>query len=221
MFGRVEVVPAGGCQGGQGRPEAARRGSLEGPVRIPPGIIGLRSRLRLRWMRCSRCLGGGTLRFVLQVSTCCSGGVSRFPGRRSSIRHGDGGMEGFGRSQTGSIKRATTPPQGGGHEKVRLASGCAGRVSSRLGQATDVSVAQAVVDEGPKLACRGDPADGTASVLGDTVMERGDGGGATLAAHGLDRRPAHQPRALFICSVSVSVKWRWPSVVLGRFPRSV
>ena len=97
--------------------------------------------------------------------------------------------------------------------KYELASGCAGRVSSRLGQATDVSVAQAVVDEGEKLACRGDPADGTASVLGDTVMERGDGGGATLAAHGLDRRPAHQPRALFICG-SCECQGVWP-VVLG------
>ena len=100
--------------------------------------------------------------------------------------------------------------------KYELASGCAGRVSSRLGQATDVSVAQAVVDEGEKLACRGDPADGTASVLGDTVMERGDGGGATLAAHGLDRRPAHQPRALFgdmpamHMGVGLAVAWGEP-----------
>ena len=58
-------------------------------------------------------------------------------------------------------------------------------------------VAQPVVDEGEKLAGRGDPADGPASALRDPVMVRGDGGGAPLAAHGLDRRPAHQPRTLF------------------------
>jgi hypothetical protein len=50
-------------------------------------------------------------------------------------------MEGCGRSQTGSIKRATTP-HGGGHDNQRAQrSGCAGRVSPGLGQATDLAVA--------------------------------------------------------------------------------
>jgi len=54
----------------------------------------------------------GALRFVLQVS-CLLGGtpVARMPVIYPP-RHG--GMEGFGRSQTGSVKAATTPPVGGG-----------------------------------------------------------------------------------------------------------
>jgi hypothetical protein len=44
-------------------------------------------------------------------------------------------MEGFGRSQTGSIKLATTPPGwwAGVMTISELASGCAGRDSPRLG----------------------------------------------------------------------------------------
>jgi hypothetical protein len=74
-----------------------------------------------------------------------------------------------------------------------LASGCAGRDSPCLGEATDVSVAQAVVDEGEEFAGARDAADAVvASAVSDPVIVHGDRGCAALTADGFDRCPAHQ-----------------------------
>ena len=111
---RWSGAPNGPCgrglrgEGGQGRPQVARRGSLEGPV-SGAGTMWLRSRSGLRWERLPwgafPLLGVGVaLRSVLQVKAALLAGRAGVPGRRSSIRHGRGGMEGFGRSQTGSIR---------------------------------------------------------------------------------------------------------------------
>src|ERR1700726_1884015 len=100
--------------------------------------------------RCAFPFWVGALRFVLQVSSCSGAGpgVSRSPVIYPP-RHG--GMEGFGRSQTGSIKLATTP-QGGGHDKQRARVGLRRPGSPGLGQATDLAVTQAVVDQGENFA---------------------------------------------------------------------
>lgn len=50
-----------------------------------------------------------------------------------------------------------------------------------------------------KLSGRRDPADAVdAAARRDAMVGLADGGGAALASDGLDRRPAHQPRALFV-----------------------
>ena len=124
-------------------------------------------------------------------------------------------MEGFGRSQTGSISLATTPVCGG-HDSCELASGCAGGVSPRLGQAADLAVAQAVVDEGEKLAGAGDSADRLAPAVSDAMAQGGDWCGAVLAADSFDRSPAHQPGALLgdvtprHVGVGLAVSWGEP-----------
>ena len=67
------------------------------------------------------------------------------------------------------------------------------RVSPRLGQATDLAVTQAVVDEDEKFARRRHPTDPVAPALGDSVAVDLNRGGAALASHRLDGGPAHQP----------------------------
>ncbi len=63
-----------------------------------------------------------------------------------------GGMERFGRSLAGSIKRSTTPP-GGAMTNSEGASGCVwSGPSPHSARAADLAVAQAVVDEGEQLA---------------------------------------------------------------------
>lgn len=54
------------------------------------------------------------------------------------------------------------------------------RVSSRLGEATDLAVPQAVVDEGEKFAGGRHSSDVPAATLTDVVMMASDGGIATL-----------------------------------------
>lgn len=109
----------------------------------------------------------------------------------SSSRGSD--MEWFGRNLVGSIKRAAAPPGGGDHDKRRARTKlrpC--RVSARLGQAADLPVAQAVVDEGEELAGGRHPPDVRAAALADAVVVRGDGRGPALADDAFDRCPAHE-----------------------------
>src|ERR1039458_2348878 len=67
-------------------------------------------------------------------------------------------MEWFGRNPVGSIKPAVSP-QCGSHDNWRARTGLRpSRFSPRLSQATDLAVAQAVVDEDEKFAgCRHSP----------------------------------------------------------------
>jgi hypothetical protein len=105
-------------------------------------------------------------------------------------------MEWFGRNPVGSIRCATTPTCGG-HELERARTGLRpSRLSPRLGQAADLAVAQAVVDEDEKFARRSDAPDLLAAPLTDAEVVRTDGRIASLARHGLDGCPAHEARAL-------------------------
>jgi hypothetical protein len=86
----------------------------------------------------------------------------------------------------------------GGHADHGLASGRV-RVSRRLGlgEAADLAVAQAVVDEREDLAGHRHPRLVRAAPFGDTPKPRSQAGSAVIAGHRLDQRPAHQLRALF------------------------
>ncbi len=64
-------------------------------------------------------------------------------------------------------------------------------------QAADLSVAQAPVDEGEKLAGRGHDTDLAATALGDAVVVNLELGAAPLPLDSLDGSPAHQAAALF------------------------
>ena len=108
----------------------------------------------------------------------------------SSSRRGD--MEWFGRNPVGSIRGATTPTSGG-HELGRARTGLRpSRFSSRLGQAADLAVAKAVVDEDEKFAGRSDAPDLGAAALADVAVVRRDGRVASLVRHRLDGGPAHK-----------------------------
>jgi len=120
---RLPCARGRGEQGGQGRPQAARRGSLEGPVGVA-GTIDREARQGFLVAPCWACdsatgssrLGGqDALRFDLQGQAVLAGqpGSPRVP-VISSSRRGD--MEWFGRSQAGSIRRAAAPLCGG-HDK--------------------------------------------------------------------------------------------------------
>ena|SRR5687767_146053 len=63
-------------------------------------------------------------------------------------------------------------PAGGAMPIAELSAGCVRASSpfSALGEATDLSVAQPVVDEGEDLACGGDPGDVAPSALGDAPV---------------------------------------------------
>ena len=108
-----------------------------------------------------------------------------------------GDMESFGRNLVGSIKTSVSP-QSGGHDSRRARTGLRPfRVSSRLGQATDLPVTQAVVDKDEKFAGGRHPADVRAPAFAHAVVVAPDRGVAALAGHGLDCGPAHQARTLF------------------------
>ena len=175
--GRGEAVSAG--RGRDGRAvKAGRRPPVGGALRARSVIARdhwlSEAGYRLRWVR----LAGGWVRWRVAVRSPVELlGSGRSRGSRAPVIYPprQGGMEGFGRSQTGSIKWATTPPGAGVMTSIELASGCAGRVSPRLGQAADVAVAQAVVDEGEKFAGGGDPADGSAAPVGDSMVSTATG----------------------------------------------
>src|SRR5258705_2193266 len=65
-----------------------------------------------------------------------------------------------------------------------------------VGQGSDVSVAQPVVDEGEQLAGRGDLGDVAAAAGLDPLAIKGDFCGVRLALDGLDSRPPHEFAAL-------------------------
>src|SRR6266545_803564 len=79
-----------------------------------------------------------------------------------------GGMECCGRSQAGSIRYARPRHQRRGSDLRRpRVLAASRRCSRRAGQATDVPVAEPVVDQGEQLAGGGDLADVRAAVLAD------------------------------------------------------
>ncbi len=117
ISGRDEPHP-GREEGGQGRLEAARRGSLDGPVsrasyrggRSPEGFVVV------PWW----CRVGDALRSCSKTSSAGGRPGSRVPAISSPRR---GGMEWFGRNPVGSIKM-TAAPTCGGLAILELAPGC-------------------------------------------------------------------------------------------------
>src|SRR5438270_10553036 len=108
-----------------------------------------------------------------------------------------GGMGWCGRSQAGASSKATSPGWGS-CRTANSRDGCVRAVSPGVGQATDLSVAQAVVDEGEEFAGGGDPADvAVVAPLGDPVRRRLEEGSAPVAADRLDGRPPDELGALF------------------------
>src|SRR5258705_5134380 len=65
-----------------------------------------------------------------------------------------------------------------------------------VGQGSDVSVAQPVVDEGEQLAGRGDVGDVAAAAALDPFGRQGDVGSVQLAVDGLHNPPPHQVASL-------------------------
>jgi hypothetical protein len=190
--GALEQTPlAAEGRGGRSRPAAgpARRGSLDGPVSgrsengggSPSGLPGCAP-----W-----CHSWDAVRAVSSARRCWLGNPG--PGCRSSLRRAR--RHGAVRPQPGGLNQARgrAASRGGDHDKWRARAGLRPfRVSPRLGQATDLPVAQAVVDEGEKLAGRRHPADVRAASLADAAMVGGDGSGPALADDAFDRCPAHQ-----------------------------
>ena len=81
-----------------------------------------------------------------------------------------GGMEWFGRNLVGSIK-CSVSPLCGDHGNRRARTGLRpSRFSPRLSQATDLTVAQAVVDEDEKFAGGRHPGDLLAPALSHPVV---------------------------------------------------
>ena len=104
-------------------------------------------------------------------------------------------MEWFGRNPVGSIKTAVSPLSGN-HDTRRARTGLRpSRFSPRLRQATDLAVAQAVVDEDEKFARRRHAADLGAPAVTHIVVVASDGRIGSLVRHGLDGGLAHQTRA--------------------------
>jgi hypothetical protein len=114
---RREPGVVAGREGGQGRPEAARRGSLDGSGSVLEMMDG---EARQGFLVAGQVVvvgglhgdGDGTQLGHLQVPNEFGGGSAgaRVPVIPSPRR---GGMEWCGRSQAGSIKRATSPRMGG------------------------------------------------------------------------------------------------------------
>ena len=108
-----------------------------------------------------------------------------------------------GRDQS---KGSITPSWLGDHDchDLRPPRSLAGsRCSGSSGQTTDVMVAQAVEHQPGQLAGGGDHTDVAATTLPDPVSVLPEQGMTGYALHGLDRGPAHQPAALFICGIGV------------------
>jgi hypothetical protein len=105
-------------------------------------------------------------------------------------------MEWFGRNPVGSIKPAVSP-QCGSHDNWRARTGLRpSRFSPRPSQATDLAVAQAVVDEDEKFARRRHSPDLSAPAFANAVVVASDGRIGALSGHSLDGGPAHEARAL-------------------------
>ena len=118
-------------------------------------------------------------------------------------------MEWFGRNPVGSIKTSVSPLCGD-HDSRRARTGLRpSRYSPRLGQATDLAVAQAVVDEDEKFPRRGHAADLGAPAIADVAVVASDGRIGALVRHGLDGGPAHEAGALLICGVLSGQEAGW------------
>src|SRR5436305_3981215 len=107
-------------------------------------------------------------------------------------------MKCYGRGQAGSIRE--TRPRRRGQTASDLAPGRAGSGGCSccrrlLGQAADVAVAQAVVDEGEQLAGGGDLGDVVAAPYGQPRLGGGERAEVDLL-DGLDGSPAHEVVAL-------------------------
>ena len=103
-------------------------------------------------------------------------------------------MEWFGRNPVGSIKTAVSPLCGD-HDTRRARTGLRpSRFSPRLRQATDLAVAQAVVDEDEKFARRRHAADLGAPALPDVAVVASDGRVGALSDHALGVSPAQLQR---------------------------
>src|SRR5439155_764423 len=93
---------------------------------------------------------------------------------------------------------ATAPPEWGSCRSASSRSGCDDRVSTRLGpsEATELTVAQAVVDEDEELARHRGAGDVLPAAVGDAVIVGLEFRAATNLGDRLDRRPPHQLGAL-------------------------
>jgi hypothetical protein len=102
-----------------------------------------------------------------------------------------------GHDQTGFKQFVDLAAGSGGHADHELASGRV-RVSRRLGlgEAANLAVAQAVVDERENLAGHRYPGLVGAAPFGDAAKPGREGRSAVIAGHRLDQRPPHQAGAL-------------------------
>ena len=165
--------------------------------RRPPVGEALRARSVVRHiMECEArqgfvvvpCAAGSGTRCGPSPEPACADRATRCPGCRSSLRP-NCDMEWFGRNLVGSI-RGSVSPQSGDHEQCRARTGLRPfRVSSRLGQATDLAVTQAVVDEDEKFAGGRHPSDLLSTALAHPLVVSANRCGAPLAGHRLDGGP--------------------------------
>jgi len=128
-----------------------------------------------------------------------------------------------------SINGATTPRAHGGHDlhDPRPTTGLPTRSRRRIhgvrgcwrAQATQPAVTQPVEHQLGQLAGGGDHADVAAPAGGDPVADLPEPGVSTDALHGLDRGPADQATALFICGTTV-VKPRGTCAQISLFESS-
>jgi hypothetical protein len=121
---------AGYGEGGQGRPQAARREALT--ARAMPRAHLNPKPARASWVRLRSYVGqsssvGVRTQWTVSRSRGLSGTAAPKLGCRSSLRRCEAGMERCGRSQAGSIKRATSPD--GGHDTKRARAVAASELS--------------------------------------------------------------------------------------------
>jgi hypothetical protein len=106
-------------------------------------------------------------------------------------------MEWFGRNPVGSIKRSVSPLCGDHHSGRARSELRPSRFSPRLSHATDLTVAQAVVDENEKFARRRHAADLSAPTFAHLGVMASDGRLGALVGHRLEGGPTHGARAFF------------------------
>ena len=106
----------------------------------------------------------------------------------------------------GAQSFASTTPTGGSC-RSRAASWPCPTSRCVSGEATDLAVAQAVVDEREEMTRRGDASDVATPPGADTGLDRGDLRVTHRAGDGFDRRPAQQPGSL----LGDVAAWVWAS----------
>jgi len=135
------------------------------------------------------CRVGDALRSCSKTSS--AGGQPEKPGAghlfAASRRHGVVRPQPAGLNQKGGLADVRGPGNPRARNGLRPF-----RFSLRLGQATDLAVTQAVVDEHEKFAGGRHPSDLLAPALAHTAVVSPDGGVGALAGHGLDGCPAHE-----------------------------